>query len=454
MFITLFTEIGLGQALIQKQGITKRHLEIATSSTLVLALAIYLVLYLSAPFIAKFYREPLLNGILKLVGLSFIFTSLGNVSFSLLRKEMDFNAILIIEISSFLIGYGLVGVSMVFLGYGVWAYVVSIVVQSGIMTCMALFNRPVVIAFSWHKSEFKELFNFAGWLTLDNIINTVARQADVFVTGRILSINILGIYGRAIQLIDIPNQYIGMGLDNALFPAMALRQHDKPSMAHSFIRGIAASNLFMFPLSVFLSIHARPIIVLVFGDKWVEAAPIMQILCLSLPFKTTVKIIDSLVRAMGASRFSAQMRCVFALAMVSGAFVGCQWGLVGVAIGVNLAVFINYILMTLLSRKLVGFSMVDYFNTFLSGILLAVLTAVINLVILRDIFSYFYLSSLWQFILSSSMTCSALVLLLVFFPRIFGENWEWLFSQLLGYIPDTKNFGRIKSHFLGKLLKG
>lgn len=452
VFITLFSEIGLGPALIQRQNVSGKHLQVASFSAFAIALMVYLILFISAPSIASFYKEPALQLVLRVVGVAFIFASLGNVSFSLLRKELDFNSILVVELTSFIIGYGIVGVSMAFLGMGLWAYIVAIVVQSAVSTLLLWVKKPQRLDWGWHKEEFLQLFNFGGWLTVENLVNMLARQSDVFLTGRLLGMSLLGLYGRAYQIIDIPNQYIGMALDNVLFPAMAQKQHDRASIATSYLRGVSIANLFMFPLAVFLCLQAEPIMEVVFGKQWMGAVPVMQWLCLTLPFKTTVKIADSLVRALGAFQKSALLKGVFFVAMVIGVAVGSRWGLWGVAIGVNAAISLNYLLMTALTFRLVAFTLSEFFKTYFPGCLLSAMVASVNALVLHGCPLFCPLTAVETLLAGLVLTTLVVTSSLLFFPRMFGQNWKWLLSQLMGYVPNHKRLLGMKTYLQSRML--
>lgn len=451
-FITLFTEIGLGPALIQKQELTDKHLQVASFGSLLFALVTYALLFIAAPFIADFYHTPLLKDVLRVVGIAFVFTSLGNVSFSLLRKELDFQSILVVELSAFVIGYCVVGAYLAYIGWGVWSYAIAIVAQSVVM-CMLLWLKKPQRIFQWHKEEFGHLFQFAGWLTVENVLNMLARQSDIFITGRVLGMSAVGLYGRAYQLLDIPNQYVGMALDNVLFPAMAQRQHDRQSIAQSFLRGISIVNLALFPMAVFLALQSDNIILLLFGEEWLPASPVLQLLCLTLPLKTSVKLVDSMVRALGAFRQSARLKLLFLLCMCVCALTGSKWGLLGVAMGVNLAVLINYVCMTSLAWKLSRFKLLNYAATYYPGALLAILTLLLHLL------SSFLLSGHAShpgiaLLLCGILTGSGCFLLLLLFPPLFGENWKWILTQMLGYIPPNNKLSKLRNFLEWRMIGG
>lgn len=440
VFVTMFTEIGLGPALIQRHDINQKHISVAFSTSLLFSLFSYGLLFLSAPLIANFYKEPELIAAIRFASLSFVFTGLGVVSISLLRKELDFKKIMIVDLLSFVLSYGLVGISLVLQGAGIWAYIISIVAQSLISSVLFYIFKPHSIALSYHKLEFKELFHFAGSLTMEKVFNNIGRQGDVFLTGKFLGMSSLGIYGRASQLMDIPNQYIGQALDNVLFPAMSKKQNQKEILKTTYLHSISIVNLFMFPASIFAILLAPEITLLVFGKEWAGVTVPLQILCVVLPFKTSVKVTDSLVRALGAFYRSAIVKLIYAIAVIVITLFSWRWGLNGIAIGVDVALLINYTITSKLAQTLTDYVAKEYAITYLPALTLSLIVVVFLLPVVYCARHYWFLSTLEIFSLATLTIIGVMAIFLMFFPQFFGKTWNWVYGLLINYIPGRNPF--------------
>ena len=442
VFINIFSEIGIGPALIQRKELTIKHLQVANLSMLGIGFISYMILFFASGLIANQFDEKSLIAIIRITGISLIFTSVGNVSFSLLRRELDFKTILIMEVLAFFLSYGLVGITLILFDAGIWSYIISSVVQSFLMIIMLLYKKPIVGGLSWHQKEFSELFGFAGWLTIENVFNTIARQSDVFITGKLLGISTLGLYSRAYQIIDIPNQYIGMALDNVLFPAMSKKQDELDVVTSAFLKGVAVTNILMFPLAAFIAIYANPIITLLFGLEWVEASMCLQLLCIMLPLKTSVKIMDSLVRARGASRESSYMKFFFMAFMIVLCVFGTKWGLVGVSYGVDIAVFLHFVLMTWLAKRLLNFPIGIFFKGFIPGIVCATVIGFVNIALFL-LTNYFGIQN--YIVIGIGVLLTLVLSSLVFlYPSILGGTWKWLLGNLIEMLPANKRIVGVK----------
>ncbi len=453
VFVTMFTEIGLGPALIQRQEINSRHVGVAFSTSLFISIFSYALLYFLSPLIANFYHEAQLVSVTRFASLSFVFSGLGVVSISLLRKELDFKRIMVVDLLSFVLSYGCVGVYMVLHGAGIWAYITSIVVQSFISSVLFFIIKPHSLALTYHKQEFKELFHFATSLTMEKVFNNIGRQGDVFLTGKFLGMTSLGIYGRASQLMDIPNQYIGQALDNVLFPAMSQKQNQKEILQSTYLHSISIVNLFMFPASLFVILLAPEITLLVFGEAWQGVTLPLQILCVVLPFKTSVKVTDSLVRALGAFYRSAIVKLIYAIAVVVITLFSWHWGINGIAIGVDVAILINYTITTRLAKSLTDYQAKAYAATYFSAIALSGLIAIAVFPLVFVARNYWLLSTWEIFLMATLLFIGVLAGSLLLLPQLFGKTWNWVYSLLLSYIPDRQRHLVSIKQFLLKNIK-
>jgi O-antigen/teichoic acid export membrane protein len=145
-------------------------------------------------------------------------------------------------------------------------------------------------------------------------------------------------------------------LDTVLFPAMSAVQDSKARLLSAFRRGVLVIAIIVLPISVLSVILAPEIIHVALGRNWDGAIIPFQILAFSMLFRTSYKMSDSLARATGAVYDRAWRQILFAIFVILGALAGTSWGLPGVAFGVLLATFCNYILMAHLSLKLISMS--------------------------------------------------------------------------------------------------
>jgi O-antigen/teichoic acid export membrane protein len=359
---TLFSQIGIGPAIVQRPNLEERHIRTGFAVSIMLGVLLMILTILFAPIIASFMQMPNLTLVLQVTSPLFVVQSFFVIPNSILSRNMHFRKQTVVQIVSYAFGYGLVGIVLAFLKWGVWALVGAQISQALLGSVLTTIFQPYSKKFQIDKQSFKELFYFGGGFTLARIGNYFAGNVDNLVVGRWLGENALGMYSRAFQLIVMPANLFGQVLDTVLFPAMSAVQENKSRLKSAFHRGVLFITVVVLPISVLSIILAPEIIRIILGLNWESAIAPFQILSISILFRTSYKMSDSLARATGAVYDRAWRQILFALFVFFGAWIGTQWGLVGVATGVLLATCLNYLMMTHLSLKIISMPWKEFFN--------------------------------------------------------------------------------------------
>lgn len=353
-FGTMFSQIGLGPALIQRPEITTRHIRVGFTSSVLLAVLIWGAVWLLAPLGGLFFQAPDVVPVLRALGLSFVLLSFGLVSKALLERGLEFRKIMYAELGSYLLGHAAVGITLAVLGFGVWALVGATLAQNLLESVLYLVLKPHAVRPSLARREFADLASFGGGLALSRLFHLLGNYGDNLIVGRFLGAQALGLYGRAFQIMNVPVQHLGNVIDSVMFPAMARIQHERKRLGDVFLRAVGIVNLLLLPLGLLGILLAPEIVSIILGPNWDSAIVPLQWLMLAASFKGSVRMCDSLARATGAVYRSAARKAVYATAIIFGTWIGHFFGLNGVALGVSGAVFVVYLLMLHLSLSIVG----------------------------------------------------------------------------------------------------
>jgi PST family polysaccharide transporter len=351
-FCQIFSQLGVGPAIVQRPEITDTHLKVAFTLSFLMGLTTAALVMAGAPLIAAFFRMPELESVARVLALSFPITGLGGTAEALLQRRMRFREFAKLELISFAFGYCLVGVTLAYIGYGIWALVIGHIAQNLLQTILVVRASPHVRTFSLHRATLKEILFFSGGFSLARIGNFVAVQADNVVVGRWLGADALGIYGRAYQFMMLPTNLFGKVVDNVLFPSMAAVQQDPNRLARAYVTSVGIVAMITIPLSAMLVLLAPEIVNIVLGSQWMSVVVPFQILAAILVFRTSYKMSDTLVRATGAVYSRAWRQWIYGAFVFIGSYAGTRWGLAGVAAGVAVAIVVNFLLMLHLSLRL------------------------------------------------------------------------------------------------------
>lgn len=370
-FSGIFSRLGLGPALVQRPNLEPRHLETAATVSILFGILIGIALWATAPLIAGFFRMPQVGPVLRVLAWIFPLKGISVLAESMVLKGLRFRLLANLDVLSFALGYGLVGIVCAATGLGVWALVAGHIAQSVLSTAALLVISPLPRRLRLDRRAFSELIYFGGGFTAAKIANHIALDADNVVVGRWLGPAALGIYGRAYQLMAMPAKLFGNALDDVLFPIMARIQDEVQRLATAYRRGISLIALVMLPASAVLFILAPELIQVVLGGGWEEVVAPFQVLAAGMLMRTSYKMSDSIARSTGAVYRRAWRQFIYAALVAAGAWVGQHWGVRGVAVGVLLALAANFLLMAQLSLSLARMSWRSFGAAHLPAILLA-----------------------------------------------------------------------------------
>lgn len=430
-FSKIFTHMGVGPAIVQRKELEDRH--ISTGFTLSICMGVFFAgtLVLFAPLLASFFRMEKLTIVLRAISLVFLIDSLTLIAQALLHRNMKFKVIVSVELASYLFGYAAVGITTGYLGWGVWALVAANLAQALLFTILLGFVQPWPKKIGLDPSAFKELIFFGGGMTLAKVGNFIANQGDNLIIGRTLGAGALGIYGRAYQFMVMPASLFGSALDKALFPAMSKVQGEKEKLAKAFLTCVSLIALLALPISFLIVLLAPEIVMVLLGPDWLDVILPLQILACSLLFRMSYKMSDSLARATGSVYSRAWRQWIFASAVLIGSYVGQFWGLHGVAMGVALALVLNFLLMGQLSLSITGVTWMEMFKAHKLAVIWSLVSATAGYLLVTLCRAY----SIPQFLTLIVTMVGAAVPMLVaakYFPSLLvNDDLKKLFDEMI-----------------------
>ncbi|MFH1654801.1 MAG: lipopolysaccharide biosynthesis protein [Pseudomonadota bacterium] len=430
IFVDMFADAGIGPAIIQKEELTEKHIRAGFFLSIILGTFFVLILWLCAPLIATFFKAESLISIIRWIAVSALITKIGIVSRSRIEREMRFDILMWIDVGSYVFGYALVGILMAMHGSGAWAIVVGKLTQCCLQTACLLFIRPGSLRPFIIGSEYKELLTYGGGLTLTRVFDSIASQGDYFIIGHFLGSTSLGFYDRASSIMSMPGQHLNLVLDKALFPAMSQVQSQAGRLEKAYFTSTSIVSTALIPLTVLMFLIAPEIIYTLLGPNWSASIWPFRILLLTIVCRIFITISDTLVRATGAVYASAVRKAITALVIISFSWVGTFFGLKGVAIAVDIANVIGYILMIQLSKSIVRFRLKDYFKLYTHGIIIGSLLLLTILPIVTTVRQLTSSNMMFLCVVLGSSVISVL-LIVSFVPSLLGESLVGIINNTL-----------------------
>ncbi len=282
MFILLvssFTDTGLGVALIQKKNPDDLDYNTVFYSGFVISFFTYAVVYFLSPLFAEWYQKPEMVSIIRVVALSIPLGAISSVHNIYVKKQMIFQKLFVVSLLSSILS-AIVGLTMAFKDYGVWALVGQNISASVINTIILLFVVKWTPKLLFSYSRFKTLFSFGWRMTLINIVNTFSYQLKGYVIGLKYSSADLAYYNRGEGIPGILVNNVNGSIITVLFPALSALQDDKDAVKNALRRAIRISSFFLAPLLLGLVAVSGNVVIFLYTQKWSPVIPFMQIICI------------------------------------------------------------------------------------------------------------------------------------------------------------------------------
>jgi len=428
-FLNMLTELGLGASLIQRKEINALHIRGAYTTTMLISLLFVVGLYCVAPIVADFFKAPKVVIYIRSISLIFPLFNLGTVSRSILHRKMKFKKMFWINFFSEACGYVPSGIIAAIFGLGVWSLIIALFTSIIINTTLSFLSAPHSLIPILPKKEVSELLLFGTGLSLARFSLYFANYGDNLVVGRSMNVATLGLYEPIFRIMAMPGQYLGTLLDRLLFPAMATIQGEHKKLESIYLKALSMINSILLPFSVIFILSSKEIVLLLLGSKWNAAILPLQILSLAIAFRTSVRISDSVIRAVGAVYDTAARKAIYAIILIVACWIGHFWGLPYVAVGVVVASFINYTLTIHLAFTLIKIKYFYFFSVLKTGLILSAIALIVNIPFISLLRILIDIPSL---ILTTIIVYNifAIIVMVYVLPWVFDNNLRWLSSKL------------------------
>jgi O-antigen/teichoic acid export membrane protein len=332
-------ESGFTQALLREKTISEFDKSTAFYINISIAVVLYVLLWISAPYISLFFKQPLLENLVKVMGIDLIFKSLSVVQRAVLMQQLRFKLLSGIDISVSIIT-GIIAILLAYKGFGVWALAIKYFLFSLFVTIAFWIKNPWFPKTFINKESFDRLFGFGVKLVTTGLINTFYRNIYNLVIGKVFLPVTLGLYDRAFLLANQVSSSIYVALGQVIFPILSKTLDDKERFKSAYRKIVVSITFVNFPLTTFMVFAAKPIVIIILGDKWVGAIPFLQLLSVSYFIGHISSISQDLYKILGKPeiylKFSIINKVIVTITILPGLYFGIWWLIAG-------SVFAQYI---------------------------------------------------------------------------------------------------------------
>lgn len=335
---------GLNSALIRKQGATEEDFNTVFVTNLILSFVMYGVLFLCAPQISTFFERPQLTSLLRVLGLVVIFNALTIVPLTKLTKAVNFKTITACSFSSALVS-GIVGISMAYMDYGVWALVGQQLSRQFTYAIALWIANKWLPKFQFAVDSFQELWGFGWKLLVSGLINTIWNEIYKVVIGKCYSPATLGQYTQAHTYANIFSSNLNSVIQKVSYPVLSKIQDDRERLKQAYRQVIKVTMLITFIMMFGLAGCAKNFIFVLIGEQWLPCVEYLQILCFSMALYPLHSLNLNMLQVQGRSDLFLKLeiikKIIAIIPLLLGIFINIYWMLIGSVIVGWFAYYLN-----------------------------------------------------------------------------------------------------------------
>ena len=391
---SVLIDSGLPSALIQKKDVSNDDISTAFYTNLIVAVIVYIIIFLTAPLIAFFFKNQELVVLLRVLELMVVIDAFCAVQSSLLTRQMAFKKLTQYKITAIIVA-AIISISCAILGLSIWALIIQYLIYSLLRLYLLWRNttwKPN--SFLWKKDSFKSMFGYGSKLLLSTLIADLYNNFQSILIGRKFPMSELGFYTQAQQLQQIPVGSLSRTVNTVAFPAYSQIQDDKEQFVNVFRKNLIVLVFINTPLMVLLSVIAKPLLVILYSEKWIGSVPYFQFLCLGIGILSIVhQCSRTALSAAGRSDYVLKLEIIKKAIGVGLLIIGIQWyGIYGVMIALSLTSMIEFVLNNYYLHKIINYGFFCQVKDIFPYLFLSCVAGYVSYLVIDNIAVFSFLS--------------------------------------------------------------
>jgi O-antigen/teichoic acid export membrane protein len=335
---------GMSTSLLRSNNVSENDYSTVFITNILMSVLVYIILFFSAPYIAFFYKQPVLVGVIRWYCLGFVITSFRSIHSVRLMKEMKFKKLTLLDLPGIVCSV-VIAVWMGYSSYGIWSLVALFLINQIVSTI------TYWIFIKWRPNlyfdfeNYKKHFRFGYKLVLSSQINTIFENVYNVIIGKFYSVQMLGFYERAYTFNNYPISVLSGTIMKVSLPSLVLVKNDSERLQNAYKNIMQMTFLLSASCLSFASLLAPQIFTLILGKKWLEIVPLFQVLSICFVFYPIHSLNINVLNVFGRSDLFLKLEIVKKMMLVVVVAICFSFGIMGLvwasAINSVLALIIN-----------------------------------------------------------------------------------------------------------------
>jgi O-antigen/teichoic acid export membrane protein len=401
-YANLFTNFGFSEAIIQKRIKDNKTLDSIFTINLIVSLILALLFYVSANYIAIFFKSPECENVIKVLSSFFIITSFSAVPSALLRRDMNFKTISLLDLSgSFLMSFVTLILALIHFEY--WALVFGQLIPTVLITIILCIRVGWIPTITYEHSSIRGILNFGGWNFFRVQWGFAIKHIDRFIIGRWLGTTNLGFYEKSLSIAMLPFNSITMNINAVMFSAFSNNQDKIDFLQNHFKKSLTLISIIIFPIYFGLICISSYFVHVFLGYKWVPMITSFQIILIGCTLNIFSGLTASLNIGMGNYKIHTLLYVLSSIIFIFCCFIFIRFGLIGIAISYLLFMLTSNLFTLLLSLSKLNIPWKDFFYSVSPGLSGSIIMFIALQLLANYIFEEYSYLNLISLILSGAI---------------------------------------------------
>jgi teichuronic acid exporter len=357
----MLVDSGFGSSILQKKDPDTIDYSTIFWFNFLISIALYIILFFTAPLIASFYNNNQLISIIRSLGIVCIINSFGSIQGKYLNKSYKYNQLAVIYVSSVTLSSA-IALFFAYTGYGVWALVIKTIV----FAIMLNFGWWIVSSwkpdFTFSFKRLKSMFGFGSRIFVISIFDSIFNNIYSLIIGKLYNVEKLGYYSRGKQFTDLPDQFIRGSAFTLLFPALSNIQDDDERLKLVYKKVVSMLAFLLFPAYIILGCISHPLVEVLLTDKWISSVVFVQILsfmAVTFPFQS---VNSNILYVKGHSNYLLIVTVIRRLIFIALIIVLYRYGVEALAWGMVIDSIIDTFLNAFFANKVFKYNLISQFR--------------------------------------------------------------------------------------------
>ena len=372
---TVFIQSGFNTALIQKKDSDDLDFSSIFYLSFVVAAVLYVILFFTAPFVAKFYKSELLTKLLRVISLTLFFGAINSVQNAYVSKTMQFRRFFFSSMGA-VIGSGIIGIIFAYKGFGVWALVYQQLVKDFLICIILWFTvkwRPKLL---FSIKRIRTLFSFGWKLLISALLNTIFQNIYNLIVGKIYDKEMLGYFNRGHQFPQVIASNLDGSIQSVMLPTLSAHNDNVAEVKRITRRSISMSAFLLMPCMFGLAAVAEPLVKVLLTEKWLPCVPFLQLACISYALYPIHTANLTGINALGRSDVFLKLEIIKKIITVLNIAITLPFGIYAMAIGQVISGFIASFINAFPNRKLMGYTYFEQWKDLMPSFLCSIIMAI------------------------------------------------------------------------------